>query len=251
MKRYRYIPLIVLALAFAFACSSTPEESADPIVADDEHESDEEADAESDSEKDEKTLSSLDDADEETDGEEGKADEVAEEPYQYCENVGESDEWDDEEAFDEMGEEFAALEARRLEWEAIEIKGTTEEQHYLLQKKLESMSELIDDYRDLRSGGYDAPTLFRTGQVFDNMAESMYSIEPPFEEDSEEFLAYRDAIDQMAYPLQEQGFELYTELVERAEEHGIETRWAAKACERLLEWEQAQSLENDGETEDE
>ncbi|RAL25000.1 hypothetical protein DL240_01960 [Lujinxingia litoralis] len=132
--------------------------------------------------------------------------------------------------------QFMLVEHRFREWEKLKIEGSVAQQGRLLQRKIEELQELGQEYSKVfgyRSFDWTLAANYRIGFLAQSLAESLYEVPIPFDEDSDEYFIYQGELEAVAYPLEEQAIERYERTIAEARNARVVNEWTKRTLEQL------------------
>ncbi len=131
---------------------------------------------------------------------------------------------------------FMLVEREFTEWDNIRIQGSLQQQERLLGQKIEGVEKLSDEYRSVLSYqnlDWNLAAYFRIGNLLQRTAEELYEVPNPFDEGTDEFFVYQDALDDIAFPLEDAPIERYEETIDRARDNEIVNEWTIRTLAEL------------------
>ena len=132
--------------------------------------------------------------------------------------------------------QFMLVEHEFREWEQVKIEGSVAQQGRILQQKIEELQELAADYGKVfgyRSFEWTLAANYRIGYLAQSLAESLYEVPIPFDEDSDEYYIYQGELENVAYPLEEQAIERYERTIAEARSARVVNEWTKRTLEQL------------------
>ncbi len=137
---------------------------------------------------------------------------------------------------------FRIVEQEFEEWDAIRIEGSLQQQSSRLEAKIEGVQELTARYREVmgyQNLDWSLAAYYRQGSLLQRLSEELYEVPIPFDEGTDEYFAYQDMLDDIAFPLEDAAIEQYAETLQRARDAEIVNEWTRRTLEALNHYQPA------------
>lgn len=135
---------------------------------------------------------------------------------------------------------FMLVERKFEEWDSITIDGTLQQQNARIEEKLEGAEDIQDAYEEVfqyQNLDWNLAARFRLANVLHRVANALYDVPVPFEEDSEEYWVYQDMLDDLAFPMEDAAIEQYEDTIARARDNEIVNEWTQRTLEALHDFQ--------------
>lgn len=137
---------------------------------------------------------------------------------------------------DDPEQHFEKVEAEFESWDRLVIEGDVDEQGQSLDEKLDGLEWLIAEYEQVTDHGDDewtAAAYYRIADMLQRTAQELFVAPIPFDEDTEEYWAYQDQLDDLGFSLEMEALERYEDLLWWAADRRVENEWVARAMEQM------------------
>lgn len=135
---------------------------------------------------------------------------------------------------------FAGVEPDFESYYAITLTGSEKEIGQKLLKKLDLVEQLQKRYTDVLgvgAGDYGIASLFRIGQMYQQLAKAIFDTPCPKKLDEDQCAIYQAALQEKAFPLEEKAIEAFDKGLAKAYELGLYNDWLAKSQDALKTYE--------------
>ncbi len=132
--------------------------------------------------------------------------------------------------------QFMLVEQRFAPWDKIKLSGSLNNQKKKLAEKTEGLKALSQSYNQVfayQNLEWTMAAAFRNANLYQRFAVALYEAPVPFNEGTEEWDMYRQALDDQAVPLEDKAVADYEALVAKAREDKIVNEWTKRAIDEL------------------
>ena len=144
-------------------------------------------------------------------------------------------------ALDAVGHaSFELLQAEYETYMALTLTGSERQITKNLVEKLRKVKELQGHYTQvlkLGQGDYGIASLYRIGQVYQNLADEMFEAPCPSRLTEDQCIIYQAALQEKGFPLEEKAIEAYDNALTKAYDLGLYNDWLHKTQEALAVYE--------------
>ena len=128
-------------------------------------------------------------------------------------------------------------------WDRIQLKGNLKNQERALKAKFDGAKELRPKYEQVyeyKNLEWTMAAGYRSANILQRFAQTLYDAEVPFEEGSEEYDMYRIQLEDLAIPLEDQAVAAYEKAITKAREEKIVNEWTKKILAELNKYKPAE-----------
>ncbi len=146
-------------------------------------------------------------------------------------------------AFYAAKSKFMLVEREFVQWRAIKIKGSLNNQKKVLPEKIAGQKKLTAEYESIwgyKNLEWTMASSYRIGSLFQQFAASLYEVPIPFKEDSDSYEVYRTQLEDIAIPLEDEAIRRYEATIAKAREEKIVNEWTKRTLDELNKYKPAE-----------
>lgn len=132
--------------------------------------------------------------------------------------------------------QFELNEYEFAKWDAIKVKGNQAAMKKALDARIKGQQTLTAEYEKIvayQSLEWVMAAYFRIGNMYQRFAQALYDAPVPYREGTEEWDVYRQMLDDIAIPLEDEAVKRYEKVAQQARQDKIVNEWTKKTLEEL------------------